>query len=626
MGNENRLGTSVPRKDKDNMKLHDIQLNDGFWRDLYTRNAEISIYAVQKQFEATGRFEALRFTHAEKPDTPLHFFFDSDVAKWMEAVAYLLMNDRARYANLEDFCDGLIAHIVKNQRPDGYFNSYFQQVEPEKIFTDRDWHELYCMGHYMEAAVAYDEATGKHDLLHSVKRMADCIRRVFIEEQSAPFATGGHEEIELALLRLYDYTGDEAYLDMARHFLYARGDNDLDRGKHCYWGNPYYHQDNAPAIELDEADGHAVRACYFYTAMAHYAADVKDARMLEACRKLYDNIVTKKMYVTGGVGSTRSGEAFATNYSLPNSTAYSESCAAIALMFFCRNMRKNERDAKYADTIERVLYNGFLSSTSIDGKRFFYENPLEINLAERDIETCIRPQDRQRFPITQRLEVFACSCCPPNINRVMASLGDYIYTEEADGIYVEQYMASQLDKYGLTVMTDFPHSGDITLRGRGYPFKKVAIRVPSWCEDAAFDAPAALENGYAVFMVGSDFDIKVSYPLKPKFAWANTKIFSDIGRTALTYGPIVYCLEGCDNGGTLTDLFVDTDSPITLQRSAFQPLPELVCDGVRVAAEDALYTAAKPNKLPRRLIYIPYHAFANRGEQNMQVWVSEMRL
>ncbi len=607
------------------MNFYDIELKDGFWKELYKRNSDVSIYAVQKQFESTGRFEALRFTHKEKPETPLHFFYDSDVAKWIEAVAYLLTDNREKYAELEAFCDKLIAHILRNQREDGYFNSYYLQIEPENIFTNRDRHELYCMGHYIEAAVAYDAATGKHEFLEAAKKMAECINRIFIVERSAPFATGGHEELKIALMRLYDYTGDEKYLGMAKHFIYARGNNELDIGKYCDFGNEYYHQDNAPAVDMDEANGHAVRACYYYSAMAHYAKRAGDEKILSACKKIYENITNKKMYITGGIGSTRSGESFATAYTLPNSTAYSESCAAIALMFFCQNMLMNDRDARYSDTIERILYNGFLSSTSINGKAFFYENPLEINLSERNIETCIKEHGRQRFPISQRVEVFSCSCCPPNINRVMASISRYACTEENDRIYVEQFMASKLEDQGLEIITDFPHSGNITLKGEGYKYNKLAIRVPYWCDDYSFSVSASFENGYAVFDVNDNFEINISYPMSTKFVWANTKVFSDIGKVALTYGPIVYCLEGIDNGGTLTDLFVDTESEITFKKSDFQPLPELVCNGVRVVSSNSLYSKVRPTEEAVKLTFIPYYTFANRDEQNMQVWVNELR-
>ncbi len=610
------------------MTTLDTILTTGFWRDLYERNAGVSIYAVQKQFEDTGRFEALRFTHAEKPESPLHVFFDSDVAKWMEAVGDLLNDDREKYADLEVFCDQLIDCMAKNQMENGYLNSYFQQMEPERIFRDRSAHELYCIGHLTEAAVAYDRATGKHLFLDVIRRALDNVSRVFIEEDSAAFATAGHEEIKIALLRLYEYTGETKYLDMAAHFLYQRGNNAKDTANHNVV-NEFYAQDNRPAVDMDEADGHAVRALYYYTAMAGVAKAKDDETLAAACRRIYENIVSAKMYITGGVGSTRVGECFATGYTLPNSTAYSESCAAIALMLFCRRMAELDtaggRKACYADTVERVLYNGFLSSTSLDGKRFFYENPLEINLAERGTETPIVPAHRQHFPPSERVEVFSCSCCPPNINRTMASVAQYVFAEDGERLYVEQFMSARLDTRGVEIVTDFPYGNSVTVKSKGYPYRTVAIRIPAWCRDCAFTSPHREENGYAVFDVAGDFEITATYPQIPTFLYTDSRVFGNIGRTALTCGPVVYALEGVDNGGTLSDLAVDTTAAVDRLPGDFQPLPRFVCTGARRTTVGGLYTATRPDYRPETLTYIPYFAFANRGESAMQVWVNVLR-
>ncbi len=598
-----------------------ITLTGGFWKELYERNACVSVPAVQKQFENTGRFEALRFTHAEHPEAPLHVFYDSDVAKWMEAVAYLLREDRKRHAELEAFCDQLIDSMARHQAADGYLNSYFQQVKPEAIFTNRTDHELYCIGHLTEAAVAYDEATGKHTFLEVIRRALANVHRVFIAEQSAPFATAGHEEIKLALLRLYDYTGDRLYLEMADFFLRTRGNNQKDRGTLGDVVNEYYAQDDCPATAITEANGHAVRALYYYTAIAMLAKREGDVALLEVARGLYQSITEKKMYITGGVGSTRIGECFATAYTLPNSTAYSESCAAIAFLFFCRALLDQDHKATYSDTVERLLYNGVLSSTSLDGSRFFYENPLEINLDERGTETSIYPQHRQCFPPAERAEVFWCSCCPPNINRTMASIDRYIYTATTDTLYVEQYIASRCEEAGVEIITDFPYSDAVTVKGTGFARRRLAIRVPAWCRQFSFDREYRMEDGYAVFDVDADFTIQASFRREARFVHASSRVHANAGRVALQYGPIVYCLEGVDNGGTLTNLAVDVTAPVVVTDGGFQPLPRLVCSGVRTEAGPELYSPEEPVRTPIQLTYIPYHAFANRGPQNMQVWV-----
>ncbi len=611
------------------MTLSDTVLTGGFWKDLYDRNAAVSVYAVQKQFEETGRFEALRFTHKEKPDSPLHVFFDSDVAKWMEAVGYLLQVDRTRYADLEAFCDALIDSMAKNQMGNGYLNSYFRQMEPENIFQNRNAHELYCIGHLCEAAIAYDAATGKHLFLEVIQRALENVRRVFIEEDSAAFATGGHEEIEIALLRMYEYTGEASYLDMAKHFLYRRGNNDKDSLLIGNVVNEYYAQDQCPAVDMTEADGHAVRALYYYTAMAGVARETGDAALAAACRRIWENVIHCKMYVTGGVGSTRVGECFATSYTLPNSTAYSESCAAIALVLFARRMGELDTDtgrrAEYADIIERVLYNGFLSSTSLDGKRFFYENPLEINLAERGTETSIFPQHRQQFPPNRRVEVFSCSCCPPNINRTMASVAQYAFAEDEARVYVEQFMSARMSSAGVEVVTDYPYGDSVTVTGKGYRHGEIALRIPSFCRDYTFDRPYREENGYAVFSVEADFTLTATYRQTPTFLYADSRVFGNIGRTALSRGPIIYALEGVDNRGTLTDLFVDTTADIEPAPGDFQPLPRLLARGARRHTVGGLYTAEPPEYRPELLTFIPYFTFANREASDMQVWVNVLR-
>ncbi len=602
-----------------------VQLNSGFWKDLYNRNANVSIYAVQKQFENTNRFEAMRFTYAQNANQNLHIYYDSDVAKWIEAVAYLLQINRKKYADLEAFCDALIASLARHQREDGYINSYFLQVAPDKIFTNRSNHELYCIGHLAEAAVAYDKVTGKHALLQVIERAMECVYQTFIVQKTAPFATAGHQEIKLALMRLYYYTGNAKYLEMTEYFVHMRGANQKDIAQLSGFANEYHHQDHAKAEELISAEGHAVRALYYMCGVADLAVAKQDKALMQACKRVYHNIVTKKMYITGGVGSTANGESFAIDYSLPNSTAYSESCAAIALMMFCKRMLAIERDSKYSNTVERVLYNGFLSSTSLDGKSFFYENPLEINLAERNVERGVLPAFRQRFPITQRVEVFECSCCPPNINRVLASIADYFYTEQNNVLYIEQYVAATLPHCGVEVQTQFPLQDTVTVTGKNYPYKQIAIRVPDWCQNPTFSKAAQIVNGYAYFTVDKNFTLSITYPQTARFVYANTQIFNNVGRVALCYGPVVYCLEGIDNGGTITDLFVDTQSAINRKAAGFHPLYNFTCNGVRVVSNDELYTQTPPQATPVMLTFIPYYTFANRGEQNMQVWVNATR-
>ena len=395
----------------------------GFWKQKQDMVRKTTIYAVYDRFVETGRFDAFQFNWKEgmphKPD----IFWDSDVAKWMEAAAYLTWQKRE--PKLEKLVDNTVDLIEKNQCEDGYFNVYFTIVEPDKRFSDRRWHELYCAGHLIEAAVAYYEATGKRKFLDCMCRYADYIEKHFKIDQDTPFSSPGHEEIELALVRLFECTGEKRYLDLAEYFVLIRG-TEADKGKDTLDGG-LYSQAHKPAAQQDEAEGHAVRAVYFYCAMADIAYHTGNQELLAACRKLFADIITKKMYITGGIGSSSRGEAFTLPYDLNNELAYAETCAAIGLAFFANRMLKLENDSVYSDTIERIIYNGFLSSTSLDGKAFFYENPLEIipMMSKRDRSCTWIPGIH--WPQTQRSEVFECSCCPPNINRIFSSLADLFF-------------------------------------------------------------------------------------------------------------------------------------------------------------------------------------------------------
>lgn len=334
-----------------------VNLTDGYLASKEEMNRKITINAVYDRFYDSGRITAFEFNSKE-----VHYFWDSDVAKWMEGAAYILAKhpDEALQAKVEKLIDDIAAH----QGADGYFNIYFTVREPDKRFTNRDCHELYCAGHLFEAAVAYAEATGRDRFLKCMEKYADYIYKVFVEEHSAGFVTPGHEEIELALVKMYRYTKSKKYLDLAAFFINERGKRAEDeRGD--------YNQSHKPVREQTEVFGHSVRAVYLYTAMADLALELQDEALQKACKALYEDITKRKMYITGGIGSTCVGETFTRAYDLPNEEAYTETCAGIGLMFFCERMLALENCAAYADTIERVLYNGVLSGVSLDGARRF---------------------------------------------------------------------------------------------------------------------------------------------------------------------------------------------------------------------------------------------------------------
>jgi len=585
----------------------DIAVTGGFWGELQRRNRERTMPAVEARFRETGRFDAFRFGTAWPEGWQPHIYWDSDVAKWMEAAAYILQ--KAPDPRLEQSVEELIDLIGKNQGADGYFNIHFTVVAPEMRWQNRDWHELYCAGHLIEAAVAYYEATGRDRFLHCMLKYAAYIEKVFMIEGSAAFATPGHEEIELALVRLYRCTGDARWLRLSQWFVEQRGNNGKDKP---IGGVPCYAQNHLPAREQTEAMGHAVRATYLYCAMADLALETGDEGLLNACRALFRNITEKRMYITGGVGSTHRGEAFTVDYDLPNETAYAETCAAIGLALFARRMSALEPDSRYADAAERAIYDGFLSGISEDGTAFFYENPLEIHPALRHRDTC-RP-DNERYPITQRQKVFRCSCCPPNVVRFVASLADFLFTRDGDTLYVHHYACARTAQ--IDMATEYPREGEIALRLRGMAGGRVALRIPGWCENYHCSAAETLGRGYCYVDIPSDdFSLELRLEMPARLVYANPRAYENIGRAAVTRGPVVYCLEAVDNGENLRALSIAAGACFT---GGFDILE---CDGHRLEAPDALYAAEAPKRLPQRLRFIPYYRFANRGESEMAVWI-----
>ncbi|MBQ7335095.1 MAG: glycoside hydrolase family 127 protein [Clostridia bacterium] len=604
-----------------------VKLNRGFWKDRYELNKTVSVQNVRLRFEDSGRFDAMRFNYLKNGRKP-HYFFDSDVAKWMEAVAYLIEKDPDSMRAHEALCEELIDCMEKAQRPDGYLNSEHQQIEPENIFKDRGHHELYCAGHLIEAAVAYHKATGRDRFLKIMERYCDCIERAFITEKTAAFVTPGHEEIELALYKLYRHTGNEKYKQMAEFFLINRGTDYVEYKNVSY--NPYSAQDDVDIYHLKDANGHSVRALYLYSGIADMALENGDETLYQNLEQVFEDITERKMYITGGVGSTRVYEGFTVPYDLPNHTAYTESCCAIAMMLFASRMRRIARKAKYGHLMERVLYNSMLSSTSLDGKSFFYENPLEIALEEYDREVAALPKFRERLPITQRVEVFSCSCCPPNINRFFAELGSYICVEEGDSICVEQYISSDLKTaFGnLSIFEQYALDGKATLSSEDYTAGKITVRIPEWSRGvrAELNGKAVVPticDGYAYFEVEKNFTLALDFCIAPMFVAANPRIRADVGRVALVRGPVVYCLEKADNGAHLNQITVDTaDLEKVVVTDDFHHLYSISMPAYRDALQDRLYFAAEEAKsTPVTVKFIPYFAFANRGESDMLVWV-----
>ena len=602
------------------VSFRNVDITGGFLAAKQKLNREVTVYSVQNRFEDTGRFEAFKFNWKEGADVPKpHFFWDSDVAKWLEAVFFIYA--KSKDEKLMEKAESVIDLIEKNQCADGYFNIFHTVVEPQNRFKIRDHHELYCLGHLIEAAAAYYETTGNKRFIDILDRYIDLVIKAFVTEKTAGFTTPGHEEIELALVKLYRVTGCKKYLDLAKFFIDNRGSSPEDV---LDWMNSKYLQSDIPVRLQREAEGHAVRACYLYSGMADVAGSTDDGELLEACKALFDDITEKKMYITGGIGSTHHGEAFTIPYDLPNDTAYNETCASIALAMFANRMKDIDFDSKYADIVELEMYNGALAGLSLDGKAFFYENPLEINLADRTRHISVNKDDR--LPITERKEVFSCSCCPPNVTRYIASLADSFFSKSENAIYIHQFaeLTAEIDGAAVTMETNYPNSGTVNINIANAGGKQIYIRLPGWCRKHTVSKNYTLENGYMRFEADGDvFEVCIEFDISPVFRYASPLVRADAGKTAITAGPVVYCAEAVDNNYSLFDLVIDTEAETEIRYDEQFGINTVTAKGyVTESGEYGIYRDKK--ELPKTEVevkLIPYCAYANRGESDMRVWI-----
>lgn len=558
-------------------------------------------------------------------------FQDSDAAKWLEAVAYslALFPDK----ELEKRADELIELIADAQDEDGYLNTYFTIKDRDKRWANLlEGHELYCTGHFMEAAAAYYETTGKDALLNVMRRCAEHIYNRFITEKHEGYP--GHPEVELALLKMYRATGEKRWLELTEHFINSRGvggnfyKREAEQRDWTVWGNDpddrYYQQSYAPVREQRDAVGHSVRAVYLYTGMAGLAAQTGDSELFTACRTLWESITEKRMYITGGIGSTCIGEAFTADYDLPNDTAYAETCASCGLMFFARAMLENELNGEYADVMERAFYNTVLAGMSLDGKRFFYVNPLEI------IPGISGATATHWHAKPQRPEWFTCACCPPNVARTVSSLGTYAYGISGDLCCCHLFAAGEVD-FGngvkLRCSTEFPYGFTVRyeiLSGSG----RLAVRVPSWSESFSAsvngaEAQCSPEKGYVFFDVKSGDVLEIGLDDTPRLIYCSSKVSENTGCAAVTRGALVYCFEGADNRGDVLSLLLDANGKIEVGDTIEElGAVSLKVSGYRTAPTEGLYTARRPETIPETLTAVPYYTWGNRGENQMRVWVN----
>ncbi|MCD0443986.1 glycoside hydrolase family 127 protein [Glycomyces sp. A-F 0318] len=625
---------------RSSLPIPDVVIADEFWSPRRETVRAETLPHQEERLRDGGQFAALRFEwrpdpHDDRERFPI--FWESDVAKWIEAAGYALASRPD--PGLEAAVDEAIALLAGAQQDDGYLNAYFTAIKPGKRFTDlRDAHELYCAGHLIEAAVAHFQATGKTSLLDVVRRYADLIDREFGPGGSCEGGYCGHQEIELALVKLFRATGERRYLDLSLRLLDNRGkapfyfdEEARERGDAGYFGGQgsvvradrrsrEYNQSHAPVREQTEAVGHSVRAMYQYAAMADLALELGDQGLREACERLWRDLVGTKLYVTGGIGADPSIEGFGPAFHLPDGDGYAETCAAIGLVFWAHRMMLLTGEATYADVLERALYNGVLSGVSADGTAYFYGNPLASD------------------GTVERSDWFDCACCPPNLARLLTSLEEYVYVADDAGLAVNLYVSgtARFTREGrhasVTQRSAYPWDGAValTVGGEAPLAFALRLRIPEWTTGepaiAVNGEPAsfAVERGYAVldrtWAPGDRVDLVL--PMAPVLVRADPRVAAAHGKVALQKGPIVHCVEEVDNAAPVPHLVIARDGePAVEHRDGLDRIT--VAGAVDAPAAGGLYRTGTTALRPTEVRTVPYFAWANRGKGTMAVWVRE---
>ncbi|MBM1220940.1 glycoside hydrolase family 127 protein [Ponticoccus sp. SC2-23] len=624
------------------VNFSEVEITGAFWRE---RLDCILTQTIPSQFRMLGQHGILNSLKLPRPVPPLtipenrhgfstQIFWDSDIGKWIEAASYALSfrRDAETEARIEAITDDLEAA----QDADGYLNCWYLGREPENRWTNlRDNHELYCAGHMLEGAVAYFHATGRDRLLRIMERYVAHIATVFGPGEGQRRGYPGHQEIEIALIRLYHARGGTEHLDLARYFIDERGRQphyfDAEaraRGEapSDFWAGTYeYNQSHLPVRDQTKVVGHAVRAMYMYAAMADLAAEDGDAALLSACETLWEDITTKRMYVTGGFGPSASNEGFTTDFDLPNDTAYAETCASVAMVFWAARMLNIDLDGRYGDILEQALFNNVLAGLSLDGERYFYDNKLESDGSH------------------ERWEWHPCPCCTMNVSRLLASIGGYVFSTGDRELAVHLYGGTRANvtlggvPVGVDEVSGYPFDGAvrITISPETPVDFTLYLRVPGWAKGAALringvSVPLEVEKGYARLgrtWIAGDV-VELTLPMHPERVYADPRVRQALGRVALRRGPVVYCIEDHDHDVSVAQMRLPRDADLQTE-----PHDALVPGMTAITAEAAvsrpphsgmpLYSVEPPVTTPALMTAIPYYLWANRGPNRMSVWIRE---
>lgn len=587
-----------PLKMIEQIDFSHVKINDNFWSPRLSKHVSATLPVCIDQIEnQTGRIR--NFENAAKGEGEHSgiFFDDSDVYKALEGMAYSLINNPD--PELEKKADEWIDKFAAAQQPDGYINTFYTLTGLDKRWTNMDKHEMYCAGHMIEAGVAYYQATGKRKLLDVCIRMTDHMMSQF--GPGKRHWVPGHEEIELALVKLYQTTQEQKYLDFAYWLLKERGHGHGTMGDEGKW-NPVYYQDIVPVRQLTDISGHAVRCMYLYCGMADVAALKNDTGYIAAMDRLWDDVVHRNMYITGGIGSSRDNEGFTEDYDLPNLDAYCETCASVGMVLWNQRMNQLTGDSKYIDILERSLYNGALAGISLGGDRFFYVNPLESKGDHH------------------RQEWYGCACCPSQLSRFLPSIGNYIYASSDDALWVNLYIGNTGQiRIGetdilLTQETDYPWDGSVKLTiSTSQPLEKeIRLRIPNWCKtyDLSINGKrinVSEEKGYAVIKDWKSQDvIALDMDMPVEIVAADPHVKENFGKRAIQRGPLVYCMEEIDNPEYFDQIQL---SPSTTFQTAFV---SDILNGIKTI---------KTNGRAQSATFIPYYAWDNRKAGKMRVWI-----